>query len=226
MSAVLGATGIDEPQPPRGDRGAVRMRLLVVEDDEVLRAAIVEASRCWEVELEPDRAIGFDEILEADNVDDGVALLARRPDLVLVDVRLHAGSGLSVARAASEMHPTPLVLAMSGHASAGEAFSLAQSGVRGYLAKPFDLTELRAAVQGVLREPPRLEPHVKAQVGQVYIHTVQDQVRRAMVEQALARSDGNFVHAARLLGVTRQAVQQMVDRLGLAHLRGRPAPKS
>lgn len=197
------------------------MRLLVVEDDPQLRGAIVEASEGWRFELAPDRRVRFEEIDEADDVDEGIAMLEHRPDLVLVDVRLGAGSGLSVARAAAEMHPAPLLLAMSGQASAGEAFALAQTGVRGYLAKPFDLTQLRATIDGVLQEPPSLDPHIKAQVGQVYIHTVQDNVRRAMVEQALARSGGNFVHAARLLGVSRQAVQQMVDRLGLEHLRKR-----
>jgi transcriptional regulator with GAF, ATPase, and Fis domain len=45
----------------------------------------------------------------------------------------------------------------------------------------------------------------------------QDSVKRAMVAEALTRTQGNFTHAAVLLGVKRQAVQQMVSRYDLQH---------
>ena len=40
-------------------------------------------------------------------------------------------------------------------------------------------------------------------------------MRRNMVQQALAMSGGNRTRAAQLLGVTRQAVQQMIRELEL-----------
>jgi DNA-binding transcriptional LysR family regulator len=48
---------------------------------------------------------------------------------------------------------------------------------------------------------------------------LQTEVRRVMVEQALAKAEGSRSGAARLLSVSRQAVQQMVrereEELGL-----------
>jgi DNA-binding NarL/FixJ family response regulator len=45
------------------------------------------------------------------------------------------------------LNPQPLVVAMSGLASASEAFSLAQWGARVYLAKPFAPSDLLESVQ-------------------------------------------------------------------------------
>ncbi len=40
-------------------------------------------------------------------------------------------------------------------------------------------------------------------------------VERSLVEQALARTGGNVSRAARLLGISRDALRYRVDRLGL-----------
>jgi len=45
---------------------------------------------------------------------------------------------------------------------------------------------------------------------------VLDRVRRSMAEQALAMAAGNKTGAARLLGITRQAVQQLIRDLDLS----------
>jgi hypothetical protein len=51
---------------------------------------------------------------------------------------------------------------------------------------------------------------------------VLDRVRRAMAEQALAMAAGNKTGAARLLGITRQAVQQLIRDLELSDGSRRP----
>ena len=53
------------------------------------------------------------------------------------------------------------------------------------------------------------------QVGFRHIHAVQDEVKRAMLKRALQLESGNISHAARRLGITRAAVQQMIDRFEL-----------
>lgn len=47
------------------------------------------------------------------------------------------------------------------------------------------------------------------------VDAVQNRVKVAMLREALARTQGNFAQAARMLGVRRQAVQQMVARYDL-----------
>jgi len=95
---------------------------------------------------------------------------------------------------------------------AEEAFELARLGVRGYLAKPFTLGELRDIVEQAVNAAPQLESVAQQEVGHTPILTVQDRVKKAMLLQALELWDGNYVKTASSLGVTRQAVQQMVKR--------------
>jgi DNA-binding NtrC family response regulator len=99
--------------------------------------------------------------------------------------------------------------AISGIASAEQAFRLAQLGVRAYLAKPFSLDDLTAAVERILQEAPEFAPLVRASVGRVPMRELQGRVRHLMIDQALARAEGSRSGAARLLDVSRQAVQQV-----------------
>ena len=119
-SSVLGAAASlkksDDESTPRSSRFA---RALVVDDDDALRRSLVRFLRGMRTEVS-----------EARTLDEALRLLARGPDLVMTDVRLPDGSGCAVAEMASRLSPQPLVVAMSGLASASEAFALAQWGVR------------------------------------------------------------------------------------------------
>lgn len=186
-------------------------RVLVVEDDKALCGAIARIAAQW-----------GDEVLQAHTVQDALGLLEKDPVLLIVDVRLPDGNALDVVGAASRRRPVPTMIAISGEASPEESFRLAQAGVRAYLAKPMGVDELTSKVEAALRDAPELEPLVVAAVGHKPLRGVQGDVRRAMVDQALARAGGNRSEAARLLSVSRQAVQQMVhERKGRKHA-GRP----
>jgi transcriptional regulator with GAF, ATPase, and Fis domain len=52
-------------------------------------------------------------------------------------------------------------------------------------------------------------------VGRQPMQDFQSKVRRTMLEQALVRANGNLSRAAKMLGITRQGVQQMVSRYKL-----------
>ena len=182
-------------------------RVLIVEDDDALRAAIARSVRqlgAFAIEASTARA--------------AIARLRDAPDLVIADVCLPDGSSLSVFAATRRMSPEPLKIGISGQASAEQAFELAQLGVRAFLSKPFSLRELRAAIERVRTEVPQLDPLVRASVGRVSMRDVTARVRDVMVEEALSRADGSRSAAARLLDVTRQAVQQLARRIT------RPAP--
>jgi len=131
-------------------------------------------------------------------------------DLLLLDVRLPDGSSVNIAEVAAAKSPSPLIVVFSGEASAEEAFKLAQLGAMRFLSKPFSLDELLAAIQMVQVTRMKIEPLVRPYVGSADLRDVQDHVRRAMVEQALALTNGNRTAAARLLRVTRQAIQKFI----------------
>jgi hypothetical protein len=120
-----------------------------------------------------------------------------------------------------------VIIAISGCASPGESFRLAQRGVRAYLEKPFSLQSLTALVDEAWDEPPDLDPLIVGCVGTLGMREVGERVRDVMLRQALALT-GSRGGAARLLHVTRQAVQQVV-RAGRGHGlvesdAGRPEP--
>lgn len=181
------------PQPSRIDR------VLVVEDEVPLRRGIATmVRRTWSAE-----------VLEAGSVEEALSLLSATPDLVIADVCLPDGSALSVLEATLQHSPEPLKVAISGWASAEQAFALAQIGVRAFLSKPFALQDLCDAVERARREPPAVEPLVRASVGRVAMRELQSRVRSVMIDQALALSEGSCTGAARLLRISRQAVQQV-----------------
>lgn len=174
-------------------------RVLVVEDNVPLRAAIARLVRSWGAKA-----------IEAGTAREALALLNPPPDLIISDIRLPDESAFCVFEAAARLWPKPLGVAISGEASADETFKLAQVGVLGYLAKPMSLEQLTAEVERVRRTPPPLDPLLSTLVGQYSLHEVQDHMRSVMLHQALALTEGSRSGAARLLDVSRQAVQQIL----------------
>jgi DNA-binding NarL/FixJ family response regulator len=122
-------------------------KVLVVEDDHVLRRALVRGLRAWGMET-----------LEAADLKAARRMLRCEPDLVVTDVRLPDGTGHEVARRAARLHSPPFVVAMSGEATAAEAFELARASVRIYLEKPFTVDELRDRIQAHQSQGAASEP--------------------------------------------------------------------
>ena len=189
-------------------------KVLIVEDDADLGQAIARAVR----PLDPAATI-------LGTVAAALRFLPRAPRLIILDVRLPDGSGLEVARAAAKLRPIPSIIAISGSATPEEAFALAQLGVRGYLQKPLSLPELRDTIEQVMASPPDLGPLVAPLVGQRPIQDVQGEIRRVMVEQAVALAKGNRTSASHLLSVSRQAVQQMARDMDLMPPAKKDAPE-
>ncbi len=185
------------------------IRVLIVEDHKPLRQALARAVRGWGAE-----------VVEAGTIHEASVALALQPALVIVDVALPDGNVRPIVEQAARMRPSPAVIVMSGQASAEEAFELARMGARRYLPKPISLEDLTRTVEEALGDRPDLGPFVAAHVGNTPMRQVLDEVRSVMVDEALAREHGSRSGAARMLGVTRQAVQQAVRLLDLAEPKG------
>lgn len=179
-------------------------RALIVEDDAGLAAAIVRMLEGRNIPARPCATLA--EGMSA--IDDGPW------DLVIVDVRLPDGSGLDLCRVLCARAPRPVIVALSGAAVAKEGYELAQLGVGAFLEKPFDEADLWRAVEG--NAGVGLETVAVAAVGTVPLTAAQAQVRRAMIREALARGR-TVTETARILGVTRQAVQQALDGMDSAN---------
>jgi two-component system, response regulator RegA len=178
-------------------------RVLIVEDDRPLCTAIARLARNkWATD-----------VWQAYSIAEARELMAQQPDLMIVDVKLPDGDAFGLIEMAWNSKPAPVIVAMSGAASPEEAFRLGQLGVRAYVAKPLSVESLSEHVDSALRTPPCLDPIVNNMVGQLGLRAVTDRVRIGMIEQAIAIAEGNRSGAARLLDISRQAVQQQMREL-------------
>lgn len=117
------------------------MRLLVVEDDAVLRDGLqVGLSACgWTVD-----GVG--------RVDDALAALAASAfEVVVLDLGLPDGEGLEVLRRIRDRRMEVGVLILSARDAVADRIEGLDTGADDYLAKPFDLDEVAARLRAVRR---------------------------------------------------------------------------
>lgn len=133
----------DAPRPPDRARVDVRGALaLVVDDEESVRA--VSAAML--------RQLGF-EVITAPDGRDGLARYVEhqtRDPLVLMDLTMPHLDGRATARAIHRRFPAARILLMSGYSESSALDGLLDSGVRGFLQKPFQFEELVAVVAKAL----------------------------------------------------------------------------
>lgn len=185
----------------RTPRGTPLRSVLVAEDDVALCREIAQVARGWGAEA-----------LEAHTVEQAMALLGRSPELVIADLWLEGSSIVPLLEMAVHRNPAPAVVAMSGQASREETFRLGRLNVRAFLPKPLDTEALEAAVEEALGQAPDVEPWIRGLVGHASLKGAQQVVRDTMLSEALARSEGSRSRAARILQVSRQAIQQVLQR--------------
>ena len=114
--------------------------MLIVEDDEEARAALVRelAGRGYRVEQARDGR----EALER--------WAARRPDVVLLDLGLPDVDGLDIVRRLRREAATPIVI-LSGRYEEREKVEALDRGADDYVTKPFGVDELNARLRVALR---------------------------------------------------------------------------
>ena len=123
--------------------------ILIVDDDKGLRETLADF-----LGME-----GYD-IREAGNVAEARAAIAKgEPDLVLLDINMPGGDGLSLAGELRSKSLLPIII-LSGKGSMVDKVVGLEVGADDYLAKPFELRELLARVRAVLRRarPAQAEP--------------------------------------------------------------------
>ncbi|MBK5258695.1 MAG: sigma-54-dependent Fis family transcriptional regulator [Thermoanaerobaculia bacterium] len=113
------------------------MDLLIVDDEASLRdfLTIVFEEEAWAVE-------SAGSLSEA-----RIAIAKREPDLVLCDVMVPDGSGLDLLREVKGQNPSIAFIMITAHTSTKAAVEALRAGAFDYIAKPFDIEELKIIVR-------------------------------------------------------------------------------
>jgi len=113
--------------------------ILIVDDEQLIRWSL--ASRLKDE--------GY-RVLEAGTAADAVSLHREGVDLVLLDIGLPDGSGLSVLKQIKETDPDTLVIMLTGQTGIQTAVEAMKNGAFHYANKPFDLDEVTLLVEKAL----------------------------------------------------------------------------
>lgn len=191
------------------------MRILVVEDDDVVQCAVARALRA-----DGHVVVTADDLQSArENVVSGV-------DLVVLDLRLPDGFGLELCRELRrEGSPIPVLL-LTALTDVARRVEGLDAGADDFLAKPFAVSELRARVRALGRRgaTPR---GFRLALGDVELDFGGRQARRAgqqvsltarewTILELLARRAGRLVqHADLLESVWGEVNETVADTLGV-----------
>jgi DNA-binding response OmpR family regulator len=159
------------------------VRILVVEDDpslgRVVQRGLVETGHA--VDLEPTlnaarRAVAINSY-----------------HLVVLDLGLPDGDGLSLCRELQHLEPRPRVLILTARDATGDKVLGLDAGADDYLAKPFDFAELAARVRAMLRRPETARSPL-LRVDDIELDPAAHTVRRAGITVPLTAREFSLLH--------------------------------
>ena len=132
------------------------MRLLVVDDHEVVRQGLVALL---------ERREAFQVVAEAGTVAESIEQARRhQPDIVIMDVRLPDGSGIEACRAIRAELPNIRVVMLTSYPDEEAVLSAIVAGASGYLLKQIRGRDLVAALETVGHGGSLLDPAVTERV--------------------------------------------------------------
>ena len=127
-----------------------------------------------------------------------IAVSIRRPDVVVLDLGLPDGDGMSLLAELRQWSTVP-VLVLSARSDEADKVRALDAGADDYLSKPFGVAELLARVRALLRRSQCVAEGAKVQFGDVEVDFDLRSVRRAGVEIHLTPTE------FKLLGLLVQA---------------------
>lgn len=147
-----------------------KQTILLVDDHEVVRLGLKALLQ---------RYPQFEVVGEAATAREAIDLVAaKRPDVVLMDIRLPGASGIEACEEITARFPNTRVLMLTSYAEDEMLFSAIRAGAAGYVLKQIGSEDLIRALEAVARGEALLDPAVTQRVFQ--------EVRRAVREEEAA----------------------------------------
>lgn len=112
-------------------------KVLIVDDEELIRWTLTEALRGW----------GYTSV-EVGSVAAGVAAFdAERPAAVLLDINLPDGTGLDMLSEIKRHQPDAVVIIMTGSVTVADTIAALRGGAYDFISKPINLEELQVTIR-------------------------------------------------------------------------------
>ncbi|PQJ34848.1 hypothetical protein BSZ35_09750 [Salinibacter sp. 10B] len=191
-STEAGANGVDRPSAPDASKIESSSRddatppsdaatILVVEDNAEMRAYLHEQlSHSWR-------------ILEATNGEEGWEQVQKNePDLVLSDVMMPETDGYALCRrikADEQLRVTPVLL-LTARADETATREGLQCGADDYVAKPFDVEELRQRIANHLAARRHLQSHYREEVSLAGLNATAEE--QSFLERVVDATEGRL----------------------------------
>jgi two-component system response regulator YesN len=121
------------------------MKILIADDEKLTREGII-SNLDW-------KKLGIDEVYEADDGINGIELCrAKKPDIILSDVRMPRMNGIEMAKEVQKILPLTSIIFMSGYSDKEYLKEAIKLKVISYVEKPIDSEELAASIKLALEE--------------------------------------------------------------------------
>jgi DNA-binding NarL/FixJ family response regulator len=186
-----------------------RTRILLVDDHMVIRMGLMTAAS--------DTA-DMEVVAEAESGQEALEAYRRhRPDVVVLDLRMHGMNGIETLRAIREEFKGARVLIFSNYAKGEEIYQAMKSGAAGFVLKEMPLNRLLEAIRVVHRGEHYIPAEVAVRVGERML--AQLSPRELEVLQLLGRGFSNKEIAAHLgvvEGTVKIHVANIFGKLGVS----------
>lgn len=155
-----------------------RLRVLVVDDERAIRRFLDAALT----------AHGYTVFEAATGEEALAAVIAQRPDLIILDLGLPGMDGVEVTRRLREWCRLPIII-LSVREQEEDKIEALDAGADDYLTKPFGIGELLARMRAAQRRAAQPQSMPTFQVGDLVVDLARRQVRLAEKEVALTPTE-------------------------------------
>jgi DNA-binding NarL/FixJ family response regulator len=129
------------------------VRVVIADDQRVVREGL---------QLMLDLLDGIEVVGSASNGEEALELVSRRrPDVVLMDLRMPRLDGVEATRRLAASEPGIGIVALTTYADDETVIAALQAGARGYLTKDAGAEQIRAAIENVAAGEAALDPAVQ-----------------------------------------------------------------
>jgi DNA-binding NarL/FixJ family response regulator len=185
-----------------------KIRILLVDDHMVIRMGLMTATGDT-----PDMEV----VADVESGEEAIeAYRKHRPDVVVLDLRMHGMSGIDTIRALRQEFGTARILIFSNFAKGEEVYQAMKAGAAGFVVKEMALERLLDAIRQVHSGKQYMPQEVAARVGERLL--AQLSPRELDVLKLLAEGLSNKEIAARLgvvEGTVKIHVVNILSKLGV-----------